>query len=130
MNQVALLQSLRDILGPTQVLTENTVIAPYLTDWRKRYTGRAIAVVQPIDTPQVAAIVAICARTRTPIVPQGGNTGLVGGATPDSSGDAIVLSFRRMQKIRALDPVGNSITAEAGVVLATLQEAARNESRR
>lgn len=129
MNQVALLQSLRDILGPTQVLTENTAIAPYLTDWRKRYTGRAIAVVQPIDTSQVAAIVAICARTRTPLVPQGGNTGLVGGATPDSSGNAIVLSCRRMQKIRALDPVGNTITAEAGVVLTTLQEAARNVDR-
>jgi len=100
-------------------------MAPYLTDWRRRYTGSALAVIRPALTREVAAIVAICAQTRTPIVPQGGNTGLVGGATPDASGAALIVNLGRMQNIRAVDPIGNTITAEAGVILAKLQDAAR-----
>jgi FAD/FMN-containing dehydrogenase len=104
-------------------------MAPFLTDWRRQWTGAALAVVQPATTEEVAQVVGWCARTRTPIVPQGGNTGLSGGATPDPSGHAIVLSLTRLNKVRAVDTLNNTVTAEAGVVLQTLQEAARSAGR-
>ncbi len=118
------LQRLRDIVGTTHVLTADSDKAPYLTDWRRRYTGRAQAIVLPSSTAEVAAIVAACAERRTPIVPQGGNTGMVGGATPDESGAAIVLSLRRMNRIRAVDAVNSTVTAEAGCILSQVQQAA------
>lgn len=99
-------------------------MAPYLVDERKRWFGTALAVVKPATTEEVAAVVRLCAQTRTPIVPQGGNTSLCGGATPDASGGQLVLSLARLNRIRALDTVGNTLTAEAGCVLATLQQAA------
>jgi FAD/FMN-containing dehydrogenase len=117
------------ICGPTHVLTNDTDTAPFLTDWRKNYTGRALAVVQPGNTEEIAAIVKLCAETRTPIVPQGGNTGLVGGGTPDTSGNAIVLSTKRMNRIRAIDPANNTLTAEAGCILQIIQDAAREAQR-
>ncbi len=115
---------LRAIVGAPHILTDAEAIAPYLVDWRRRYTGRALAVVLPATTDEVAGIVAWCARTRTPVVPQGGNTGLVGGATPDDSGRAILLSLKRMKRIRTVDPANNTLTAEAGCVLADVQQAA------
>ena len=123
---IALLQS---IVGANHVLTETADVAPYLTDWRKRFTGRAAAVVLPADTGQVAQVVRLCARLRLPIVPQGGNTGLVVGATPDVSGRAVVLSLRRMRAIRSVDPINNTLVADAGCVLAQVQEAARAAAR-
>ena len=99
-------------------------MAPFLTDWRKRYTGRAQAVVRPATTEEVAAVMKACAETRTPVVPLGGNTGLVGGGTPDDSGRAIVLSLARMNRVRAVDPVNDTITVEAGCPLQRVQEAA------
>jgi FAD/FMN-containing dehydrogenase len=112
-----------------RLITDPADCAPFLTDWRKRYTGRALAVAQPDTTMDVAAIVRWCAERRVPIVPQGGNTGMVGGATPDEGGRALVLSLARMNRIRAIDPVNNAITVEAGVILANLQQAARDADR-
>ena len=117
------------ITGPTHVFTNDTDTAPFLTDWRKNYSGRALAVVQPGNTEEVADIVKLCTETHTPIVPQGGNTGLVGGGTPDATGNAVVISMRRLNRIRAIDPSNNTLTAEAGCILQIVQEAARNEGR-
>ena len=96
----------------------------YLTDWRRRFTGRALAVVRPADTGEVARIVGLCAQYRVPIVPQGGNTGLVVGSVPDDRGTAIVLSLSRMNRISAIDPLNDTLTAEAGCLLLQVQEAA------
>lgn len=123
------LRAIRDVVGETACLTDAHDMAPYLSDWRGSYTGKALAVVRPASTDDVAAVVKICAQHRTPIVPQGGNTGLVGGSVPDASGSAIVLSLNRMQRIRAIDTDNDTITVEAGAILQTLQEKARNVDR-
>jgi FAD/FMN-containing dehydrogenase len=102
---------------------------PYSVDWRERYRGRALAVVRPGSTDEVAAVVRVCAETGIAIVPQGGNTGLCGGATPDASGRAIVLSLRRLDRIRAIDTDNDTIEVEAGCVLQTVQQAAREAGR-
>ncbi|MGZ9074838.1 MAG: FAD-binding oxidoreductase [Burkholderiaceae bacterium] len=123
-----LLQRLRSI-GASRVLTAPEDTTPYLTDWRGRFTGRAQAVVLPATTDEVAAIVRACAEHRTPIVPQGGNTGLVGGATPDASGDAIVLSLKRLNRVREVDAINGTLTVEAGCVLHDVQQAAHGAGR-
>ena len=120
-----LLQRLRDI-GVSHVLTAPEDTAPYLTDWRGRFTGRAQAVVLPSTAGEVAAVVSACAEQRVPIVPQGGNTGLAGGATPDASGDAIVLSLKRLNRVREVDAINGTITVEAGCVLHDVQQAAHD----
>ena len=111
-------------VGSAQVLTATADVAPYVTDWRGRFHGRALAVVRPSDTAEVAAVVRACADFNVPIVPQGGNTGQCGGATPGDQGDAIVLSLTRMKRVRAVDPDNATLTAEAGVPLAAVQQAA------
>ena len=103
-----LLQRLHDI-GVSHVLTAPEDTAPYLTDWRGRFTGRAQAVVLPSTAGEVAAVVSACAEQRVPIVPQGGNTGLAGGATPDASGDAIVLSLKRLNRVREVDAINGAV---------------------
>jgi D-lactate dehydrogenase (cytochrome) len=112
-----------------RVLTDPADTAPFLVDWRRRYLGRARAVVQPSSAEEVAALLRWCAAGRVPLVPQGGNTGLTGGSVPDDSGEAIVLSLARMNRIRALDTVNNTVTVEAGTVLAAVQAAAREAGR-
>ncbi|MGL4541393.1 MAG: FAD-binding oxidoreductase [Polymorphobacter sp.] len=107
-----------------RLLTDPVDTAPFLTDWRGRYTGRALAVAQPDSTADVAAIVRWCADAAVAVVPQGGNSGLSGGATPDASGNAVVLSLARLNRIRAVDPQGNTMTVEAGCILAQVQAAA------
>ncbi len=124
-----LLQRLRDIAGAPHVLTAPEDTAPYLTDWRRRFTGRAHAVVLPSNVSEVSALVSVCAEQRVPIVPQGGNTGLVGGATPSESGDAIVLSLKRMKRVREIDAINGTITVEAGCVLHEVQQAAHDAGR-
>jgi FAD/FMN-containing dehydrogenase len=122
-----LLDQLRQICGPTNVLTHEdpaTDLSPWEQDWRKRVRGRALAVVRPGDTEQVAAVVKACAAAGTPIVPQGGNTGLVVGGVPNGTGTQIVLSMTRMNAVRAIDPANLTITVEAGCVLQNLQAAA------
>ena len=122
-----LLSQLRQICGDANVLTHDdpsTDLSPWEQDWRKRVKGRALAVVRPGNTAEVAAVVKACASAGTPIVPQGGNTGLVVGGVPDDSGTQIVLSMTRMNAVRAMDPANLTITVEAGCVLQNLQAAA------
>ena len=123
------LQACRDALGGAYVLTADADTAGYLTDQRGRYTGRALAVLRPGSTGEVAAVVKLCARHLVPIVPQGGNTGLVLGSVPDTSGKAVLLSLTRLNRIRAVDPVNNTMTVEAGCILQNLQQAAAAEQR-
>ncbi|HEY0061751.1 MAG TPA: FAD-binding oxidoreductase [Telluria sp.] len=117
----------REITGAAHVLTGEADMAPFLTDWRGRFTGRALAVLRPADVQQVAALVKACAHWRVPVVPQGGRTGLVLGSVPDASASAVVLSLSRLNRIRALDPVNRTITVDAGCILHTIQEAAAAE---
>jgi len=124
-----LIDQIRSIVGPAGLLTAPEDFPPYACDWRKRYSGRPLAVVKPASTAEVARVVSACAETRTAIVPQGGNTGLCGAATPDASGSQIVLALSRMNRIRAIDPLNDTITAEAGCVLSRLQGAAAEAGR-
>ena len=123
------LDALRDALGPDWVLTDPADVATYTTDWTGTVTGTAVAVLRPLSTQQVAACVRLCAEAGVAIVPQGGNTGLAGGAVPSPAGDQVVLSLSRMRAIRSVDPVADTITVEAGAVLATVQEAAARAGR-
>ncbi len=119
----ALLQALRASLGDAGLLVGDDLGA-YENDWRKRYHGRALAVARPACTEEVAHVMRLCHAHGVPIVPQGGNTGLVGGSTPDDSGQQLVLSLSRMKRMRDIDVANASLTAEAGCVLAEVQAAA------
>lgn len=123
-----LLADLAMCVGRNHVLTGNDA-DPYLTDWRKAITGRALAVVRPANRDEVAQIVRLCAAAGVPVVPQGGNTGQVAAATPDTSGRAVVLSLLRMNRVRNIDLDTDTITVEAGCVLQTVQQAAREVGR-
>jgi FAD/FMN-containing dehydrogenase len=118
-------ERLKNVVGSEHVLTRAADMAPYVVDHRGRYHGVASAVVQPRSTAEVAAIVRLCNDANVPLVPQGGNTGMCGGATPDARGDAIVLSLGRMRTIRDIDRANATITVEAGVTLRAVQDAAR-----
>ena len=118
-----LIAGLQAILGD-RCLTEPQATAPFLTDWRGLYRGIARAVALPETAAQVQAILRLARQHGTPVVPQGGNTGLAGGATPDEGGRALVVSLKRMNKIRNVDATNNSLVAEAGCILADLQAAA------
>lgn len=120
------LSAATDLLGPRGLTTDPELMAPWLTDWRGRYTGQACALASPANTAEVAAIAALCARHGVAIVPQGGNSGMSGGATPDGSGRALLLSLRRLNTIGAIDTAARQVTCGAGVVLQTLHEAAEN----
>ncbi|MBN8487217.1 MAG: FAD-binding oxidoreductase [Burkholderiales bacterium] len=117
----ALLDALRAVVGSAQVLADGDLSA-YELDWRKRYRGRALAVVRPGSTEEVAAVVRLCRQHATSLVPQGGNTGLVGGGVPDDSGRQLLLSLTRMQRVRRIDADNLTVTVEAGCVLQTLQQ--------
>src|SRR6266496_3471512 len=123
------IEEIRAIVGPAGLITLPVEVAPYVTDWRKRYLGKPAAVVKPASTAEVAEVVRACADSRTAIVPQGGNTRLCGAATPDASGTQIVLNLSRMNRIREVDARNNTMTAEAGCVLAKLQKAAEEGGR-
>ncbi|WP_404480736.1 FAD-binding oxidoreductase [Novosphingobium sp. BL-52-GroH] len=112
------------LLGPRGLTIDPELVDPWLTDWRGRFTGRARALASPANVAELAALVRLCGEHGVPIVPQGGNSGMSGGATPDQSGDALLLSLRRMNAIRAIDTEARRVTCEAGVVLQTLHEAA------
>ncbi|MFT3758827.1 FAD-binding oxidoreductase [Thauera sp.] len=118
------IQELRLIVGHSHVLTDAGDMAPYLVDWRGRYKGTARAVVLPATTQELADVVCQCAAMDVPMVPQGGNTGLCGGATPVCDGRAVVLSLRRLDRIRAIDADNNTVTVEAGCTLMAVQQAA------
>lgn len=118
-----LIATLRGIVGDAHVLTDGDLSA-YEQDWRKRVHGKALAVVRPASTQEVAAVVKACAQAHTPIIAQGGNTGLSVGSTPDNSGQQVVLSLLRMQALRQLDADNLTVTVEAGMILQTLQDTA------
>jgi FAD/FMN-containing dehydrogenase len=117
------LEQLRRICGQAHVLTEGDLSA-WEVDWRKRSYGKALAVVRPGNTEEVAQVVKACLAARVSLVPQGGNTGLVVGSTPDDSGSQLVLSLQRLRAVREIDAANLTITVEAGCVLQHLQEAA------
>jgi FAD/FMN-containing dehydrogenase len=124
----AVIAQLQKILGPSGLLVGDDA-TPFATDWRRRYFGKALCVARPADTAQVAAVVRTCAEHRIPIVPQGGNTGLCGGATPDATGSAVIISLSRMNRVRDLDTINSTITVEAGCTLASVQQAAEAAGR-
>ncbi|MFZ2628405.1 MAG: FAD-binding oxidoreductase [Rugosibacter sp.] len=118
----ALLAELRRIASADFLYTDAAALAPFCTDWRGRYIGQPLCVVMPVDTEAVAAVVSACAAAGVPVVPQGGNTGLCGGATP--IGGEVLVSLRRLNRIRAVDADNNAITVEAGCTLHEVQQAA------
>ncbi|MCL2021683.1 MAG: FAD-binding oxidoreductase [Betaproteobacteria bacterium] len=122
-------ETLAAIVGGANVLSDPAELAPFLTDWRGRYQGKARVLVRPGNTAEAAAVVRACHAARIPIVPQGGNTGLCGGATPDASGEAVLLQLRRMKRVRSVDLTNNVLLAEAGCTLLEAQAAARNAGR-
>ncbi len=117
-----IIEKLRQTIGAAHVLSDAADVAPYCTDWRGRYSGRPLAVVRPGNTDEVAEVVNACREASIALVPQGGNTSLVGGATP--IGGEVVVSLTRMNRIRAIDADNNTLIAEAGCTLAAVQEAA------
>ncbi len=121
----ALIDTLRSLIGATHVITEGDMTA-WEQDWRRRVRGKALAVVRPANTQEVAAVVKACAAAGTSIVPQGGNTGLAVGSTPDGSGTQIVLSLSRMNTVRSIDTDNLTMTVDAGCILQNLQEVAHN----
>lgn len=129
MTPSTLTEQLRDLIGAAHVLTEPQDVAAYVEDWRGRYRGEVLAVVQPANTQEVAAVVKACAQAGVSVIPQGGHTSMVGGATPvgarrDNGTAPVVVTLRRLHRIREIDAVGNTLIAEAGCILQTLQEAA------
>ncbi|GAO78857.1 FAD-binding oxidoreductase [Sphingopyxis sp. C-1] len=119
----SLLDAFATLLGPKGYSVDPDAMAPWLTDWRGKYHGRAAAMLSPATTGEVAAIVRLCAEAKVALVPQGGNSGMVGGATPDASGDQLLLSLRRMNRIRHIDEAAQLAIAEAGVILENFHNA-------
>lgn len=122
-----LIQRFIEIVGDRGVVTAPSDLEPYCIDWRGMFKGAALCVVLPRTTKEVAAIVKVCVAEEVSLVPHGGNTGLSGGATPDSSGSQVVLSLSRMAAIRSIDVVGETMEVEAGCILQVAQEAAAAE---
>jgi len=123
------LQRLSEIVGEPGLVSDAQQKDDHDTDWLKKWHGRSCAVVRPASTQEVAQVMRLCHETRIPVVTQGGNTGMSGGATPDESGAQLILSTSRLRSIREVDPLNNTITAEAGVLLAHVQEAAQEVNR-
>ncbi len=121
-----LLRALRAALGDVAVRVHDAdhPLTEHLQDWRGRYHGQALAVVSPADTAGVATTVKLCGAHSVSLVPQGGNTSLVGGSVPDTSGEQVVLSLRRLNQVLSVDADNLSMTAQAGCTLAALQQAA------
>jgi FAD/FMN-containing dehydrogenase len=121
-----MIDALREALGAAQVLTrsDGSDLSAWEVDWRKRWCGQALAVVRPGSTAEVATVLRLANAHRIAVVPQGGNTGLVGGGVPDASGTQLLLSLQRMNRIREIDEANLTLTADAGCVLQTVQQAA------
>ncbi|MBI1396390.1 MAG: FAD-binding protein [Betaproteobacteria bacterium] len=124
-----IVERLATLVGAADLLTDPSDMEPFLVDWRQRLRGNARCVVLPRSTEQVSAVVAACAEAGVPIVPQGGNTGLCGGATPGAGDLPVVVGLRRMNRIRAIDRENNTITVEAGCILKQVQDAAAEADR-
>src|SRR6476659_20439 len=128
--EARLIEEAGRMLGPKAVITDPREIEPWVTDWRGRVHGAAPAILAPASTQEVAEIVRLAGKCRVPLVPQGGNTGMAAGATPPADGSALLLSMRRMNRIRSIDAGNRVAIAEAGVILSTLHEAAHEEGMR
>src|SRR5258706_11396181 len=129
MNENSLRGALAAIVGDQHVLAGASDTAPYLTDWRRQFSGSAVCVVRPASTAEVSVVVRLCAEAGVAIVPQGGNTGLSGGSVPAGARSQIVVSLSRLNRIRELDALNDTITVEAGCVLADVQRAASEADR-
>jgi FAD/FMN-containing dehydrogenase len=125
-----LIDEVRQRFGERVVVTDTADIEPWLTDWRGRWHGKAVAILQPAATEEVAAIIGLAGKFGVALVPQGGNTSMVGGATPPEDGSALILSLRRMNSIRSIDHPALRAEVEAGVVLQNLHEAVAAEGLR
>lgn len=125
----AFLQKLHSIVGDAGLVQDEQLKESFDIDWLKKWKGVSSAVVRPANTAEVAAVMWLCHETRTPVVTQGGNTGMSGGATPDDSGAQLILSTTRLRQIRDVDPLNNTMTVEAGVLLANVQAAAEEVNR-
>ena len=123
------LTALKSIVGPNGWSDDPGTLSPLLAEPRGLYVGATPLVLRPETTAQVAAIVSECRKSGIPLVPQGGNTGLCGGATPDTGGSQVLLSLARMNKVRAIDSLDYTITVEAGCILQYIQQAAANVDR-
>ncbi len=125
-----LIAAVQEKFGPRSAITDPQEIEPWLTDWRGRVHGRAAGILAPASTEEVAAIVALAAEHRMPLVPQGGNTSMVAGATPPEDGSALILSLRRMKALRSISAEANLAVAEAGMILADLHDRSAEVGRR
>jgi FAD/FMN-containing dehydrogenase len=125
-----LIEDVRSRFGPNAAITDPADIEPWLTDWRGRFHGKAPAILSPASTDEVAEIVKLAGERRVPLVPQGGNTSMVGGATPPDDGSALILSLRRMNRLRSISAEHNVAIAEAGMILEQLHEQAAAVGRR
>lgn len=125
----SVISALSEIVGPRYVLTDLQDIQPYIIEQRDLWHGKALCVVRPGSTAEVAAVLRYCHETRTPVVPQGGNTGLVGGQVPDPSGTQVILALNRLDKVREIDTASNTMTVEAGMTLLRVQEVADEQDR-
>lgn len=128
-DQDDLIAQLQAVVGSSGLVVDPQAQASYTTDWLGKWRGQVRVVVRPASTMEAAAVMRVCHSLRTPVVTQGGNTGMSGGATPDSSGAQVIISTNRMNVIRAIDPVNNTITVDAGVILAHVQQAALGVNR-
>ncbi|HEX6005296.1 MAG TPA: FAD-binding oxidoreductase, partial [Burkholderiales bacterium] len=116
-----LIERIAAIVGPQGLLTDAADVEPHVVDWRGIFRGATPAVVRPANTEEVAAVVKLCAESRTPIVPQGGNTGMCGASVPHASGNEIILTLSRMSRVLEVDALNNTMTVEAGCILANIQ---------
>ena len=121
--------ALADIVGARYVLTDPQDVQPYIIEQRDLWHGKPMCVVRPASTEEVAAVLRFCSETNTPVVPQGGNTGLVGGQVPDPTGTQVILALNRMDKVREIDIASNTMTIEAGMTLLRVQEVADEQDR-
>lgn len=126
-NHNTFIDAARDLIGRDHVLT--TDLGMYAQDWRKKFLGQPLAVLRPASTDEVAALVKLCGMHNVAIVPQGGNTGMCGASVPDASGQQVVLSLARLNRVRSVDPDNNTMTVEAGCILQTLQDTAASVDR-
>lgn len=129
MRKPELIERLSHLVGDAGLVLDAEGQAPYVRDWLGKWQGGTPVVVRPRNATEVSAVMRLCHQSRTPVVPQGGNTGMSGGATPDASGAQVILSLNRMTRIREVDPVNNTLCADAGVLLADVQQAAREVAR-
>jgi FAD/FMN-containing dehydrogenase len=125
----ALLDRLRAIVGPSGHIDDPADMEPYVAEWRGRYRGATPLVLRPASTQELSDLMRTCAEAGVPVVPQGGNTGLVGGSIPSADNSEVLISLSRMNKIREMDPLNYTVTVEAGCVLQTLQQAAADVDR-